>query len=151
MAEGVVGGADIHYVIRLGPDLRTRQFLLFRDLDEPDLWLATDGRGRWGEVNGALRDDLDGCWDIDLGCSPSTNSIPVWSLGLDVGDAAEIAVAEIDVETLGITVSTRVYTRVAERRWRVLLPDSSSEIDFDVDTDGLVLDRPGSFRRVMPA
>ena len=43
-----------------------RQFLLFRDLDEPDLWLATDGTGRWGEMNGAHRPELDGCYDVHL-------------------------------------------------------------------------------------
>ncbi len=32
--------STIHYVIRLSPTWQVRQFLLFRDLDEPDLWLA---------------------------------------------------------------------------------------------------------------
>ena len=50
---------QIDYVMRLSPSWQIRQFLLFRDLDEPDLWLATDGHGRWGEMNGAHRTELD--------------------------------------------------------------------------------------------
>lgn len=152
MAEGTVSGLDIHYVIRLGPDFRTRQFLLFRDLDEPDLWLARDVYGQWGEMNGAARDDLVGCFDIDLGCSPSTNAIPIRSVGLAlaIGESVSIDVAWIDVETLGVTVSPQTYTRVAEHRWRFEAPHWEYAAEFDVDTHGLVLDYPGLFRRVMP-
>ena len=68
--SGEVGDAAdrerIQYVLRLSATWQVRQFLLFRDLDEPDLWLATDGGGRWGEMNGAHRTELDGCTDIDL-------------------------------------------------------------------------------------
>lgn len=152
MAEGTVSGLDIHYVIRLGPDFRTRQFLLFRDLDEPDLWLARDVYGQWGEMNGAARDDLEGCFDIDLGCSPFTNAIPIRSVGraLAVGESVSIDVAWIDVETLGVTVSPQTYTRIAEQRWRFAAPEWEYEAEFDVDPHGLVLDYPGLFRRVMP-
>ena len=54
-----------------------RQLLLFRDLDEPDLWLATDGHNRWGEMNGAHRPELDGCADIELSCSPFPATLPI--------------------------------------------------------------------------
>jgi len=151
VAEGTVSGLDIHYVIRLGPDFRTRQFLLFRDLDEPDLWLARDHYGRWGEMNGAARNDLDECFDIDLGCSPFTNTIPIRSLGgaLPIGESVSIDVAWVDVETLGVTVSPQSYTRLAEHRWRFEASHRAYEAEFDVDEHGLVLDYPGLFRRIM--
>ncbi|MEY4338235.1 MAG: hypothetical protein RLZ14_85, partial [Actinomycetota bacterium] len=63
---GVVTRERIEYVLRLSATWQVRQFILFRDLDEPDLWLATDGSGRWGEMNGAHRTELDGCYDIHL-------------------------------------------------------------------------------------
>ena len=81
-ASGEVGRERIHYVIRLSPTWQVRQFLLFRDLDDPDLWLATDGHARWGEMNGAHRPELDGCHDIDLACTPFTNTLPIRRLPL---------------------------------------------------------------------
>ena len=78
--------------MRLTPTWQVRQFLLFRDLDDPDLWLATDGTARWGEMNGAHRVELDGCYDIDLACTPFTNTLPIRRLPLHVGDTAELPV-----------------------------------------------------------
>ena len=33
----------IDYVLRVSPLWHVRQFLLFRDMEQPDLWLGTDG------------------------------------------------------------------------------------------------------------
>ena len=87
----------MQYALRLDPQWRVRQLLLFRDLDEPDLWLGHDGGGRWGEINGAHRPDLDGCVDVELSCTPFTLSLPVRRLGLGVGEAADLPVVSIDV------------------------------------------------------
>ena len=51
--EGFIGGVDVQYVMRLSATWQLQQMLLFRDLDQPDLWLANDGGGKWGEVNGS--------------------------------------------------------------------------------------------------
>jgi uncharacterized protein len=145
----VIGGVNVHYVIRLGPDFRSRQLLVFRDADDPDLWLATDGAGHWSEVNGSTRPDLDGCWDLDLGCTPFTNSIPIRALALAVGESTTLNLAWVNVETLGVEVSTQVYTRVAEREWCFAVPAGNFTATFAVDADGLVLDYPGLFRRTL--
>ena len=121
-ASGEVGRERIHYVIRLSPTWQVRQFLLFRDLDEPDLWLATDGHARWGEMNGAHRPELDGCHDIDLACTPFTNTLPIRRLPLHPGDSAELAVISVDVETLAVAPTVKRYHHVDDRRWRVLRP-----------------------------
>jgi uncharacterized protein len=144
-ATGEVGRERIQYVLRLSPSWRVRQFLLFRDLDQPDLWLATDGHARWGEVNGAHRPELDGCNDIDLACSAFPATLPIRRLPLDVGDAAELPVITVDVETLAVEVEQRRYERLGERRWRCT--DVGHDDQFDVDEYGVVVDRPGRFRR----
>jgi hypothetical protein len=147
VAEGMVTGVDVHYVVRLGPDFRTRQVMVFRDLDDPDLWLATDGNGRWGEVNGSVRHELHGCYDIDLGCTPFTNTIPILTLGLEVGESATRDFAWIDVDTLAVEVSTQTYTRVSERQWRFEAPAWDYAAEIEVDIDGFVVDYPGLYRR----
>jgi uncharacterized protein len=149
-ADGVIAGLDIQYAIRLDDHWRVRQFLLFRDLEEPDLWLGSDGAGRWGEMRGAHRGDLDGCHDVDLRCSPFTNTLPIRRLGLHVGHAAQLVVARVDPETLSVTKSRQRYSRLTERTWRFELIDDvqSLSTELEVDGDGLVLDYPGLFQRV---
>ena len=146
-ATGEVGRERIQYVLRLSPTWRVRQFLLFRDLDEPDLWLATDGHARWGEVNGAHRPELDGCGDIELACSPFPATLPIRRLPLDVGDGAELPVdhrRRRDARRRRGDTALRAPRRTAmavHRRRR------GRGDEFDVDEYGLVIDQPGRFRR----
>jgi hypothetical protein len=146
-ASGTVGRERVQYVIRLSPTWQVRQFLLFRDLDEPDLWLATDGAARWGEMNGAHRVELDGCYDVDLACSPFPRTIPIRRLPLHTGHTADVPVVRIDVETLDVRAVPMRYTRVERHRWRVTDVSTGVTDEFDVDDHGLVVDLPEAFRR----
>ena len=147
-ATGEVGREAITYVLRLSATWHVRQFLLFRDLDQPDLWLGADGTGRWGEMNGAHRHDLAGCTDIDLAVTPFTASVPIRRLSLAVGDAAEVTSAMVDVETLAVVPVAHRLERLTARRFRRTLLDTGEIIEFDVDEYGLVNDAPGEFRRL---
>ena len=53
-AIGEVTRERVSYVVRLSPTWQVRQFLLFRDLDEPDLWLGADGISPCGTVPPAV-------------------------------------------------------------------------------------------------
>lgn len=147
-ASGRVGRERVQYVVRLTAHWQVRQFLLFRDLDEPDLWLATDGTARWGEMNGAHREELDGCYDVDLPATPFTNTLPIRRLPLQVGDSAELSVVYIDVDTLEARPDRQRYTRVDTHRWALEQLDTGFAQTFDVDEHGLVKDYPTLFRRV---
>lgn len=138
--------------IRVSAQWGIQQVLLFRDLDDPDLWLATDGSGRWGEVNGAHRTDLDGCRLVAIVGSPITHCIAIRQLHLEVGHGAEIKTAIVDPEKLSVVAGTMRFERIAEHRWRYtrLSPaDSTLQelIEVDVDEFGLVLDEPEQFIR----
>ncbi len=143
--SGLVSRERVQYVLRLSASWQVRQFLLFRDLDEPDLWLATDGTARWGEMNGAHRVELDGCYDIAMNCTPFTNTLPIRRLPLQVGDGAELPMVSVDVETLDAHAVTHRYMRLDTHRWAFAHGDES--VEFDVDQHGLVIDYPGHFRR----
>jgi hypothetical protein len=133
-AEGAVAGLGVHYVVRLDPAWRVRQLLVFRDLDEPDLWLATDGAGGWGEVNGAVRDDLAGCTDAVIAGTPFVHTPP---LRRAAGTATTARVAVVDVETLGVRAVRYAYEPVGEGRWSVVVDGVAEEVT--VDGDGLVV------------
>jgi uncharacterized protein len=138
-----------HAVLRLAPDHRIRQFLLFRDLEQADLWLGHDGTGGWGEINGVHRQDLAGTEAIDLESTPLTNSVIIRGLladGLEIGESYTATVAVVAVETLGIVQQDHVYERLAGCSWRISSPLSVMTVD--VDDDGIILDVKGRFRRL---
>jgi hypothetical protein len=128
----------VEYVLRLTAQWQVSQFLLFRDLEEADLWLGTDGHGRWGEVNGAHRTDLDGATDIVLGSTPFAHAVPIRRLPLRIGHGAELSALRIDHETLGVVPVHVRYERLADRRWRH--EEDGVTVEFDVDEYGLPLD-----------
>lgn len=144
-ATGIVGSERIEYVLRITAQWQVSQFLLFRDLEEADLWLGTDGHGRWGEVNGAHRTDLDGGTDIGLSCTPFVHTLPIRRLPLQVGHGADLSMLHVDVETLGVVPAPARYERLADRRWRYT--HDGSVVDFDVDEFGIPLDLADRFRR----
>jgi hypothetical protein len=136
----------IDYVLRVSPLWHVRQFLLFRDMEQPDLWLGTDGHGRWGELNGAHRPELDGARDITIAGSPFVHAIPIRRLPLGAGDDVELIVLAVDAETLAVERVSRKYVRLAERRWRVA--DRAATIEFDVDDYGVPNDMGDALKRV---
>jgi hypothetical protein len=141
-ADGRIESNDVQFVLRISPMWQVQQFLLFRDLDEPDLWLATDQRGRWGEVNGAHRTDLDGCVDVDLAGTPFTNCIPIRRLPLHVGHSARQNVIRIDTDTLSVVPVTQTYSMVDAHTWRYRSMWSGEEVEARVDEHGLVVSEP---------
>jgi len=147
-ATGEVGRETVMYVLRLSATWQIRQFLLFRDLDEPDLWLGADGTGRWGEMNGAHRHDLTGCTDVDLGVTPFTTSVAIRRLSLAVGDSAVSTMAAVDVDTLGVVPIEQRIERLTARRFRRTILATGERTEFDVDEYGLVHDEPDAYRRL---
>ena len=139
---------DVQYVMRFTATWHLQQMLLFRDMDEPDLWLANDGRGRWGEVNGSQRRDLGGCDDVDVRCSPFTRAMGIRRLGLAVGASTIVHSVVVDPETLEIGRARLDYTRLATHRWAIHRDDDLPVHEFDVDEFGLPLDIDGWFTRV---
>lgn len=138
-------------VLRISAGWSAQQMLLFRDLDEPDLWLATDGGGRWGEVNGAHRPDLDGATGIVVTAAPALLGIAVRRLPLHVGHSADIREMSVDVDTLSLVTVTTRYTRVDTDRWEFGPLGAASPTQIRVDTFGFPLDVPGTFVRRDPA
>lgn len=138
---------DATAVIRLSAQWKVQQMLLFRDLPEPDLWLATDGHGRWGEMNGAHRTELDGCVDIDFLHTPFTNSILTHRLPLHMGHTADLHVVTIDVETLSVVSAPCRYTRHDENLWEYTSLATGQQHTATVDEFGFVVSEDNVFRR----
>ncbi len=146
-AQGSLGTDDAQFVVRLSATLVVQQFMLFRDMDEPDLWLGRDKSGRWGEINGAHRPDLDGCTDLELRMNPFPTSVTMKRLPLHDMHAASITVASVDVETLEIAPRQRTFTRLSAQRWRYSSPFHGREVESTLDEHGIIVDEHDAFTR----
>ncbi|MEV4344939.1 putative glycolipid-binding domain-containing protein [Actinoplanes sp. NPDC049596] len=97
-------------------------------------------------------DRLFGAFDVDLGGSPLTNTLPVRRLGLhraqgaDVGVAHRLNVAWVLLPSLEVVQADQIYTALPDGRIRYASETFSA--DLTIDDDGFVTDYPGLAVRV---
>jgi hypothetical protein len=97
--------------------------------------LERDAKGKW-TVDGAVDKALKGCTDVDLGCSPSTNTLPIRRLRLGVGASQKIQAAWLRFPDFTIVKAAQTYTRLDEFTYRYA--SGTFEAELTVDDDGLV-------------
>lgn len=111
--------------------------------DAREIELETDDTGAWWLDDRRL-DALDGCPDVDLGITPSTNILPIRRLALDVGDARDVTAVWVRFPDLTVMTLPQRYTRLVEDRYRYESRGGAFVADLDVDELGLVI-RYGEF------
>jgi len=97
--------------------------------------LERDAKERW-TVDGTVVRALKGCTDVDLGCSPSTNTLPIRRLRLGAGASQTIKAAWVQFPELTVVKAAQTYTRLDEFTYRYASGDFEAELI--VDEDGLV-------------
>lgn len=106
-----------------------------RGFDQRTLAVERSTKGAW-TVNGAPAGALKGCTDIDLGFSPSTNTLPIRRLRPAVGATATIKAAWVRYPELDVVKAAQTYTRLDEYTYRYASGDFTAELT--VDDDSLV-------------
>jgi hypothetical protein len=106
-----------------------------RGFESRTLELVRDDKGSWIVDGKGLR-TLKGCTDIDLGCSPSTNTLPIRRLRLAVGASKTIKAAWVRFPELTVVKAAQTYTRLDEFTYRYASGDFEAELT--VDDTGLV-------------
>jgi uncharacterized protein len=106
-----------------------------RGFETRTLALERTAKGAW-TVNGAAARALKGCTDVDLGCSPSTNTLPIRRLNLAVGASQTIQAAWVVFPELSVKKAAQTYTRLDEFTYRYA--SGTFEAELSVDDDGLV-------------
>lgn len=128
-----------------------------------NLSLGRDARG-WGRMNdrppslNTLPDEFDGCIDIDITATPFTNTLPIRRIDWEVGQSEDLKMLYITVPELTLSVSRQRYTCLEKSaegglfKFEVIEDDGSTSFEalLPVDADGLVIDYPGLFKRLMP-
>jgi hypothetical protein len=107
--------------------------------------LESDGRGEW-RSKGQVILSAENCLDVDLGFSPVTNSLPIWRLGVVVGERRDIRVAWVLFPSLEVVLGEQTYERTESRLWRYRSKGFAA--DLTVGADGLVEDYAGYWRAI---
>ncbi len=138
----------VDYVIECGADWGTRKVNIRQVLGEKVtvLTLAAD-QGKWWR-NGLLAPELDGCTDVDLGISPSTNALPVNRLRIPIGESQEIRAAWVQFPQCSVEPAQQSYERLALSRYRYRSVTSGFTAVIEVDDAGLPIDYSGIWQRV---
>jgi hypothetical protein len=114
------------------------------------LSLVAGADGHW-RANSQRRPDLEGCVDIDINCTPLTNTLPVRRLDWSGSGSRRLDVAYVSVPELDVVPVWQRYTRLgpgAEGRPMFRYESDSFQADLTVDDSGFVVDYPGLWERV---
>jgi uncharacterized protein len=136
----------VRYRIRVDQGWRTREAEVeVENGGSRRLRLSADAGGQWsGE--GRRLNELDGCLDVDLEWSPSTNTLPIRRLALAVGETKAVAAAWIRFPSLELERLDQSYERLDQHRYRYR--SGRFTADLTVGDDGLVLEYGVNWRGV---
>jgi uncharacterized protein len=102
------------------------------------LEISADSAGRW-RMNGEEVAAVAGCVDVDLGFSPSTNTLPIRRLGLAVGERAAVRAAWVTFPALTLMPLDQVYSRSGPETYTYESGGGAFRADLTVGAGGLVL------------
>jgi hypothetical protein len=108
-----------------------------RGFHQRTLTLDRSSKGAWS-VDGKTVRKLKGATDVDLGLSPSTNTLPIRRLHLAVGASTTIKAAWVRFPELTVELAAQTYTRLDPDTYRYA--SGTFEGELTVDDDGLVID-----------
>ena len=106
-----------------------------------DILIKTDLTGNWW-LNEVQQPGVQGCTDIDLNFSPSTNLLPVRRLGLAVGEASEVHAAWLRFPSFKLERLTQQYRRLNQNTYRYESAGGQFVTELKVNPSGLVIDYP---------
>jgi len=112
--------------------------------DAIDLEIRVDRAGRW-QLNRVECPRVEGCIDVDLNFSPSTNLLPIRRLNLAVGDQAEVRAAWLRFPGFTLEPLPQVYHRLSEDVYRYESGGGAFVRDLAVNAAGFVTRYPDFF------
>jgi uncharacterized protein len=142
----------LHYRLWLNLQWQVISFRIGHLLYGAEYRFSRDANDSW------MRDDLlgndegqwEGCTDLDISCTPFTNSLPIRRLKLEIGQSADINVLFVECPQLRIKTARQRYERLSELEYRFTSLDVDFTATVTVDAEGFVTDYPGLFERRYP-
>ncbi len=106
-----------------------------------DIEISVDSERRW-LLNGTECPSVEGCTDLDLNFSPSTNLLPIRRLDLAVGEKAEVRAAWLRFPGFALEPLEQVYLRFDADTYRYESAGGSFVAELQVDQTGFVTHYP---------
>jgi hypothetical protein len=110
-----------------------------------DLAIDADAARRW-RLDGADCPAVEGCIDVDLGFSPSTNLLPIRRLALAIGQEARVRAAWLTFPALALEPLEQRYRRTGATTYAYESGGGAFAAQLTVNDAGLVLDYPPFWR-----
>jgi hypothetical protein len=138
------GPCGLEYRIVCGSDWRTRSVEVTGRVgrDAVHVRALASADGGW-TVNDAAAPEIEGCVDVDLNFSPSTNLLPIRRLNLAVGEEKDVRAAWLRFPSFRFEPLEQSYRRLAEHRYLYRSAGGRFETELEVDHDGFVTLYPG--------
>lgn len=141
--------AEARYEIVCDAGWRTQQAKVWLRDDHGDRSLSLMSKNARWHVNGKVDQKLTGCVDVDLGWSPSTNTLPIRRLRLAAGQASgPVTAAWVSFPDLRVQTLPQQYRRLSERVFRYASRGGAFQADLRVDEHGVVVVYEGLWERV---
>ena len=123
---------------------RTRQGTVSGWIGERDcdLSITRTAAGRW-TLNQNTIGNLDGCFDLDFGFTPATNLSQLRRMALEVGQAADLPVAWLDVTAGTLASLNQRYKRRTTDAYGYEAPRFDYSAELTVRSSGFISNYPG--------
>jgi|tagenome__1003787_1003787.scaffolds.fasta_scaffold20978460_4 hypothetical protein len=142
------GPTEVDYAVFCDPKWRTRsaKISLSDRTGERSLDLTSEN-GTWSQ-NGLRLSNVEGCLDIDLEWSPSTNTLPIRRLNLSPGrSSGRITAAWVRFPELRVEPLEQSYECLTGQAYIYRSHGGAFRARISVDADKLVVDYEGLWRR----
>ena len=143
----------LHYQIYIDSTWRVHSLHIRDVLHSSGYKIFDDRNQKWSRGDVMFDDDerdFAGCTDLDISCTPFTNTLPIRRLNLKIGESAEIQVLYVDCPQIRFEVSCQRYERLSESQYRFTSLENDFTAIITVDENGFVTDYPELFERKYP-
>jgi hypothetical protein len=138
----------LSYSVRCDPAWITRSAVVRGSISDimVDVHVRRDSDGLW-TINDNPAPGVLGALDVDLAFSPSTNTLPIRRLEPPTGASAEVRAAWLTFPDFTLEPLVQRYTRIDAQHWRYESHGGSFVRELTVNSEGVVTDYPGLWRR----
>ncbi len=133
----------LEYLIECDLTWQTQRALIKGQIGskEVSLGLKVNSKKQW-LMDGKPVPSVEGCIDVDLGFSPSTNLLPIRRLKLGIGEKAEVTAAWVEFPTLNVKPLEQSYKRSGADTYHYESAGGVFKRDLKVNKEGLVTEYP---------
>jgi uncharacterized protein len=144
--------ARLDYLVECGADWQTRSARVSGWVGDEtiSIEISVDESQRW-RLNGVEVPDVEGCVDIDLSFSPSTNLLPIRRLRLNVGDEIAATAAWLRFPNFKLEPLDQSYRRVSNSGYRYESAAGKFVAQLSVNEAGFVTGYPNLWVIEAPA